>query len=299
MPSSSTNRSLMLRSSTRRGTPRKLPVSTDSDLTEVKPNGEPQSEDLGDGLGTYRVVGVLGPQGATVITGLPLAPVTATVQQLAVIITVVAVVGLIAAGAAAAFIIGISLRPLRRVASTATQVAGMPLDSGDVALAVRVPDRDTDPHTEVGQVGSAINHMLENVAAALTARHISRNAHPQLCGGCQSRTPDSARLYPWVRGVTRRSETALPPDAANALGRIESESIRMTSLVEDLLLACPPRCWPTDRVPARRPVAARRHMRQRRSCGRPGPPVGPATSRRSSDRDRRWRPTPTRCWQTC
>ena len=218
------------------GTPRKLPVSTDSDLTEVKPNGEPQSEDLGDGLGTYRVVGVLGPQGATVITGLPLAPVTATVQQLAVIITVVAVVGLIAAGAAAAFIIGISLRPLRRVASTATQVAGMPLDSGDVALAVRVPDRDTDPHTEVGQVGSAINHMLENVAAALTARHISEMRIRSFVADAshELRTPLAS-----IRGyaeLTRRSEAALPPDAANALGRIESESIRMTSLVEDLLL---------------------------------------------------------------
>lgn len=218
------------------GTPRSLPVSTDSDLAEVGANGKPKSEDLGDGLGKYRVVGAPGPEGSVLVTGLPLAPVEQTVQQLAIIITVVAIIGLVAAGTAAAFIISISLRPLRRVASTATQVAGMPLDSGEVALAVRVPDRDTDPHTEVGQVGSAINHMLENVAAALTARHLSEMRIRSFVADAshELRTPLAS-----IRGyaeLTRRADTELPPDAANALGRIESESIRMTSLVEDLLL---------------------------------------------------------------
>ena len=218
------------------GTPRSLPVSTDSDLAEVSANGRPKSEDLGDGLGKYRVVGAPGPEGSVLVTGLPLAPVEQTVQQLAIIITVVAVIGLVAAGAAAAFIISISLRPLRRVAATATHVAGMPLDSGEVALAVRVPDRDTDPHTEVGQVGSAINHMLENVAAALTARHLSEMRIRSFVADAshELRTPLAS-----IRGyaeLTRRADTELPADAANALGRIESESIRMTSLVEDLLL---------------------------------------------------------------
>lgn len=171
-----------------------------------------------------------------VVTGLPLAPVDQTVQQLAVIITVVALVGLLAAGFIAAFIISVSLRPLRRVAGTATQVAGMPLDSGEVALAVRVPDRDTDPHTEVGQVGAAINHMLENVAAALTARHISEMRIRSFVADAshELRTPLAS-----IRGyaeLTRRSDAQLPADAANALSRIESESVRMTSLVEDLLL---------------------------------------------------------------
>lgn len=218
------------------GTPQPLPVETDSDLAEVDPNGQPKSEDLGNGLGKYRVVGTAGPEGSVVVTGLPLAPVDQTVQQLAVIITVVALVGLLAAGFIAAFIISVSLRPLRRVAGTATQVAGMPLDSGEVALAVRVPDRDTDPHTEVGQVGAAINHMLENVAAALTARHISEMRIRSFVADAshELRTPLAS-----IRGyaeLTRRSDAQLPADAANALSRIESESVRMTSLVEDLLL---------------------------------------------------------------
>jgi two-component system OmpR family sensor kinase len=42
-----------------------------------------------------------------------------------------------------------------------------------------------------------------------------------------------------IRGyaeLTRRSGETLPPDVAHAIGRVESESVRMTGLVEDLLL---------------------------------------------------------------
>jgi len=218
------------------GSPQPLPVSADSNLAAVTADGKPRSVDLGDDLGHYRVVGVPGPEGSVLVTALPLAPVEQTVQQLALIILVVAVAGLLAAGVAAAAIINSALRPLRRVAATATQVAAMPLDSGEVALAVRVPERDTDPHTEVGQVGSAINHMLENVAAALTARHQSEQRIRSFVADAshELRTPLAS-----IRGyaeLTRRTDSELPVQARNSLARIESESIRMTSLVEDLLL---------------------------------------------------------------
>ena len=218
------------------GSPTELPEDADEVLSTVPAFGEPQSIELPDGLGSYRVVGTPGPNGAVLVTGLPLKEVDETVQQVSLIIAVVALAGLVAAGAATAAIISISLRPLRRVAGTATQVAGMPLDSGEVALAVRVPDRDTDTHTEVGQVGSAINHMLENVAAALTARHQSEQRIRSFVADAshELRTPLAS-----IRGyaeLTRRSNSELPEETKNSLARIESESIRMTSLVEDLLL---------------------------------------------------------------
>lgn len=218
------------------GSPQPLPVDADSALTEIEPNGIPTSADLGSGLGSYRVVGVAGPEGSVLVTALPLAPVEQTVQQLALIITVVAIAGMVAAGAAAAAIVSVSLRPLRRVAATATHVAALPLDSGEVALAVRVHERDTDTHTEVGQVGSAINHMLENVAAALTARHKSEQRIRSFVADAshELRTPLAS-----IRGyaeLTRRSDSELPDEARNSLARIESESVRMTTLVEDLLL---------------------------------------------------------------
>ncbi|MGO7983588.1 histidine kinase dimerization/phospho-acceptor domain-containing protein, partial [Rhizobium johnstonii] len=71
------------------------------------------------------------------------------------------------------WIVRIALRPLTRVTDTAKRVAKLPLDSGEVALAERVPEADADQRTEVGQVGAALNTMLDHVGAALESRHAS------------------------------------------------------------------------------------------------------------------------------
>jgi len=65
----------------------------------------------------------------------------------------------------------LSLRPLRRVAATATKVTELPLDSGEVTLPAGVPD--SDPRTAVGRVGAAFNRMLFHVERALGARAAS------------------------------------------------------------------------------------------------------------------------------
>jgi two-component system OmpR family sensor kinase len=126
--------------------------------------------------------------------------------------------------------------PLERVAGTAQQVAEMPLDRGDVALSVRVPEADTDSRTEVGKVGAALNRMLGHVASALSARQASELKVRQFVADAshELRTPLAS-----IRGyaeLTRRSPHELPSDVTRSLGRIESEATRMTSLVEDLLL---------------------------------------------------------------
>ena len=105
-----------------------------------------------------------------------------------------------------------------------------------MALAERVPEVDADPRTEVGQVGAALNHLLENVAAALTARQRSETRVRQFVADAshELRTPLAS-----IRGyaeLTRRSAEPVPSDVAHALGRVESEAIRMTGLVDDLLL---------------------------------------------------------------
>jgi two-component system OmpR family sensor kinase len=105
-----------------------------------------------------------------------------------------------------------------------------------VALAVRVPAADTDPRTEVGQVGAALNRMLGHVADALSARQASETRVRQFVADAshELRTPLAA-----IRGyaeVARRGRDEVPADVAHALRRVESESTRMTSLVDDLLL---------------------------------------------------------------
>jgi two-component system OmpR family sensor kinase len=170
------------------------------------------------------------------LVGLPLAEVQAIVLQLTGLIILIGVIGVGGAAGAGALWVRLALRPLERVAETATRVAELPLDRGEVALAVRVPDIDADPGTEVGKVGAALNHMLEHVASALSARQASENKVRTFVADAshELRTPLAS-----IRGyaeLTRRGGHELPDDVVHAIGRVESESVRMTALVEDLLL---------------------------------------------------------------
>jgi two-component system, OmpR family, sensor kinase len=204
-------------------------------MAQVPVDGKIRTSDL-PGLGEYRVVAVRTPQGDTSVTAMPLETVNDTVLELIGIEAAVVGAGVFLAIGVGALVIGGALRPLRRVAATAGRVAELPLDRGEVALSVRVPEADTDPRTEVGQVGAALNRMLGHVAAALAARQASETRVRQFVADAshELRTPLAA-----IRGyaeVTRRGREAVPPDVAHALRRVESETARMTTLVDDLLL---------------------------------------------------------------
>ncbi len=205
-------------------------------LLTVPADKHPHTRDLGGDLGHYRLRAEPAPDGTVAVTGLPMNDISDTVFRLAAIITAVTVAGLASAAGAGAAIVRLTLRPLRRVAATATQVATMPLDRGEVALAVRVPEEDTDPRTEVGQVGAAINNMLGHVGAALNARQASETRVRRFVADAshELRTPLAA-----IRGyaeLSRRSQEPVPDDVAHAMSRVESQAVRMTGLVEDLLL---------------------------------------------------------------
>ncbi len=196
----------------------------------------PVTVQLGEDLGAYRVVTAQTNNGFELIVGLPLRDVTATTGQLMFIIFVITAIGIAVAAIAATFVVRLALRPLSGVVATATRVAELELDRGDVALAERVPLADASNATEVGQVGAALNRMLEHVASALTARQSSERKVRQFVADAshELRTPLAS-----IRGyseLTRRSGHTLPPDIVKSLSRIESESIRMTALVEELLL---------------------------------------------------------------
>uniref|UniRef100_A0AAU1LU70 histidine kinase n=1 Tax=Streptomyces sp. NBC_00148 TaxID=2903626 RepID=A0AAU1LU70_9ACTN len=174
--------------------------------------------------------------GTSVLVGIPTAEVDKAVTTLILVEVCVTGAGLIAAGIAGAAMVGVALRPLRRVAATATRVSELPLHSGEVALLERVPDAEADPRTEVGQVGAALNRMLGHVGSALEARQKSETRVRQFVADAshELRTPLAS-----IRGyaeLTRRGRENTGPDTRHALGRIESEAERMTGMVEDLLL---------------------------------------------------------------
>ena len=175
--------------------------------------------------------------GETVVAGLPTADVDDTLLWVLVIFCVVAAVALVAAATAGIVIVRRQLAPLARVSAAAQQVADLELDRGEVRLPT--PIVKVDPaaaHTEIGQLGGALNRMLDRVAGALSARHASETRVRQFVADAshELRTPLAA-----IRGYTelaQRKRDELPDDVAHAMNRVESETERMTQLVEDLLL---------------------------------------------------------------
>jgi two-component system OmpR family sensor kinase len=226
---------------------------TDADkakLAAVRTDGTKTDVSI-DKYGSFRVVAVAvtdyDGDTAIRITGVSLKSTKDTLLRIAVVIAGSVLIALIIAGWAGAAIVRRTMRPLGRVAATATRVAQLRLDRGEVQLAQRVPDPDTDPRTEVGQVGAALNQLLDHVGNALEARHASEMQVRQFVADAshELRTPLAA-----IRGyaeLSRRSRQPMPDETAHVLNRVESEAKRMTLLVEDLLLLA--------RLDAGRPLA--------------------------------------------
>jgi two-component system, OmpR family, sensor kinase len=177
---------------------------------------------------------VPGPNNTMLVTGLPLTTVNEQLEHVENTEHILFAVALGLAVILGAGLVQFSLRPLRRVAATATRVTELPLDSGEVTLPAGVPD--IDPRTEVGQVGAAFNRMLFHVERALSRRAASEARLRRFAADAshELRTPLSA-----IRGYAElalRHRGPVPEDVTHALTRVQSESARMSVLVDDLLL---------------------------------------------------------------
>jgi two-component system OmpR family sensor kinase len=120
-----------------------------------------------------------------------------------------------------------SLRPLRRIATTADAIAG-----GD--LAARMPS--APKRSEIGRVATALNRMLAENEAAFAQRDATEERLRRFLADAshELRTPLTS-----IRGYAelfRRGASERPEDLANAMRAIEDEAARMSRLVEDLLL---------------------------------------------------------------
>ncbi|MDE0545810.1 cell wall metabolism sensor histidine kinase WalK [Microbacterium sp. C7(2022)] len=196
-----------------------------------------------EGLDTYRVKGV--PVGQSVVlVGLSRSDVTATMGQMLITIGLLTAGGLILLAAATAWTIRAGLAPLRSVADTAERVATLPLDQGEVRITERVPSEQSDPRTEIGRVGASLNVLLDHVDDSLTARQQNEERMRRFVADAshELRTPLAS-----IRGYSELSLRALthpqPADPSwatettmQSLDRIQAQSLRMTALVEDLLL---------------------------------------------------------------
>ena len=183
------------------------------------------------GSDEFRVTAVDTDRGRLVI-GLPTKDVHETVESLVLLEAAFVLAGLALVGLVGTVVVRRQLAPLREVADTAHRVAELPLASGEIEMTERVPQRLTDARTEIGQVGAALNTMLDHVEASLGQRHRSEQQVRQFVADAshELRTP-LATIAGYTELARRRPETT-----GTALDKVETESGRMTGLVEDLLL---------------------------------------------------------------
>jgi two-component system sensor histidine kinase TrcS len=197
-------------------------------------DGPPRTAELGS-LGSYRVDNrAVGPDRLVVGVSMNLA--NRMIAHRTITAAVLSGAALLITAALTVSVVGYALRPLRRVAATAAEVAGMPLIGDEHRITTRVRPADTDPDNEVGIVGNTLNRLLDNVDSALAHRAESDRRMRQFITDAshELRTPLAA-----IQGyaeLTRQDSSALPPTTEYALARIESEAQRMTSLVDELLL---------------------------------------------------------------
>jgi two-component system OmpR family sensor kinase len=137
------------------------------------------------------------------------------------------VIALLAIALASRWIIALGLKPLEQVEDTAESIA-----AGD--LSARLPA--AKPDTEVGRLTTALNTMLTRIEESFEVRVESENKLRRFVADAshELRTPLTA-----IRGFAElhRQGAVVGEDKTKELiTRIEKESIRMSSLVEDLLL---------------------------------------------------------------
>ncbi|MFC7591882.1 ATP-binding protein [Nonomuraea antimicrobica] len=198
-------------------------------------DGRPVTVSLGP-MGDYRMVGTRTRDGDVLVAGLPLSDVRSTLTRLVMVEAAVTLAGVALTAGASTLFVRRAVRPLGRLAATAARVSELPLATGDAVRLARVPEVDTDPRTEVGQVGGALNRMLGHVETAFAVRHESETRLRQFIADASHELRTPLASIAGYAELTERTGEPRGPQTAHALGRIRSEAGRMTTLVEDLLL---------------------------------------------------------------
>jgi len=190
------------------------------------------------GFGGYRVIARRSgtdAAGEVAVSGLPTADVDSTLHNLVGWEALLTLLGVGVAASIGVVVVRHQLQPLREVAGTAHAVAALPLASGAIEMTERVPEHLTDEETEVGQVGAALNTLIQHVEASLRARHRSEQQVRQFVADAshELRTPLTT-----IRGYTELAARRPEDDEATktALAKVQEEAARMSTLVEDLLL---------------------------------------------------------------
>ncbi len=176
----------------------------------------------------FRVIArALPNNGGTVVAAQSLRDLDRTTSRLGFLFALIGFMLLLLIAIAARTVIKVGLRPLEDAEKTAEEIA-----SGN--LSARMPE--ADPSTEVGRLVTSLNAMLTRIEEAFSVRTDSENKLRRFVADAshELRTPITA-----IRGFSelhRQGAVTGEKETTELIGRIENESKRMGSLVEDLLL---------------------------------------------------------------
>jgi two-component system OmpR family sensor kinase len=166
-------------------------------------------------------------RGDFVVLAIPMSDEQSTLDQLLILEATISLGIVIATGVLAFFLVRIGLRPLERMGDVAQHIAG-----GDLSRRVE----PATPKTEIGRLGLALNSMLNQIESAFAERTASNTRLRRFVADAshELRTPLTS-----IRGYSemlRRGAAESPADAEVARRRIEEEAVRMSALVDDMLL---------------------------------------------------------------
>ena len=212
-----------------------LPAAAIEVLATSPWRAEPRTFEL-PGLGWYRMTSRPADDNEILVTGVSRTPAWEAMIRETLIVSGLTVLALVITALSTLAVVRFALRPLRRVAMTAAEVAALPLDRDNHTITPRVPAENTDPRTEVGLVGDTLNRLLDHVEHALADVAASDRRMRQFITDAshELRTPLAA-IHGYAE-LTRQDSAILPETTEYSLARIEAEAQRMNSLVADLLL---------------------------------------------------------------
>ena len=177
--------------------------------------------------GTRYRVRVTSNDHALILVAVPLTDAERAIRRLLVLEAVVIAAILLALAALTTVLVRLELRPLIRIGQTADAIA-----AGDLDRRVEV----ASPGSEVGRLGVALNGMLGRLEQAFAETKASEERLRRFLSDAahELRTPlVSIRGY---AELFRIGGAENPDRIAKALQRIEEESVRMGTIVEDLLV---------------------------------------------------------------
>jgi two-component system, OmpR family, sensor kinase len=176
---------------------------------------------------TRAVAYVLPSNLGSVVIAVSLTSVEKTLHELSILFLLISLAVLLLIGLISRWLITLSLKPLLEVEVIAAAIAG-----GD--LSARLPE--IHPATEIGRLTKSLNTMLGRIEESFEQKNASESKLRRFVADAshELRTPLTA-----IRGFAelhRQGAVTGEEKTKELVGRIEKESIRMGSLVEDLLL---------------------------------------------------------------